>query len=144
MKRFTLHDFVAESNRIEGIETVRDMEVEAHEHFLAQPITVQSLEFFVLTVADALLRSKQGMNVRAGNHHPVAGGPMVRDLLQNLLDNPTVSAFEAHRAYEAIHPFMDGNGRSGRVLWLHMMGGIEKVSLGFLHTFYYQSLDNRR
>ena len=39
---------------------------------------------------------------------------------------------------------MDGNGRSGRVLWLYNMGGIERVPLGFLHTFYYQALDASR
>ena len=50
------------------------------------------------------------------------------------------SPFAVHVAYENLHPFMNGNGRSGRALWLWHMGGIEKVPLGFLRTWYYQSL----
>ena len=51
------------------------------------------------------------------------------------------SAYVLHCRYESLHPFTDGNGRSGRALWLWMMGGIEEAPLGFLHTWYYQSLE---
>ena len=48
--------------------------------------------------------------------------------------------------YETLHPFMDGNGRSGRILWAWQM--IEHniapgLSLGFLHAYYYQTLAAR-
>ncbi len=141
MKRFSLHDFVAESNRIEGIDTVRDVEVRAHEHFLlADPVSIDSLAAFVDMVASASLRDELGMNVMVGDHRPVSGGPYVRCKLESILNGLPLSPYDTHREYETLHPFMDGNGRSGRVLWLHMMGGIEKVPLGFLHTWYYQSL----
>ncbi len=53
----------------------------------------------------------------------------------------------SHVAYENLHPFTDGNGRSGRALWLWQMmhGTMRQVNmardLGFLHTFYYQTLN---
>ena len=49
-------------------------------------------------------------------------------------------AWALHKHFESLHPFLDGNGRTGRALWLWMMGGIAQVPLGFLHTFYYQTL----
>lgn len=140
MKTFSLHDFVAESNHIEGIKAVRDVEIEAHEDFLIQPITIDSLVRFVGLVANAQLRDRIGMDVWIGSHCPISGNPRVRLILQELLDDSLRSVFEIHREYETLHPFMDGNGRSGRVLWLHQMGGIDQAPLGFLHTYYYQSL----
>jgi Fic family protein len=39
----------------------------------------------------------------------------------NKLRNPTeAEVWQTHLAYEYIHPFIDGNGRSGRLLWLWM------------------------
>jgi hypothetical protein len=47
---------------------------------------------------------------------------------------------EAHVRYETLHPFTDGNGRTGRALWYWMMVGSSRADLGFLHAFYYQTL----
>ncbi len=57
-----------------------------------------------------------------------------------------LSPFEAHVAYEKSHPFMDGNGRSGRAIWAWMMQreGLDPYSLQFLHRWYYQSLNAAR
>lgn len=143
MKPFSLRDFVSESNWIEGITTVTSSDIEAHETFLLHPISVDSLVMFVGIVAQAQLRDRVGMDIQIRRHLPIDGGPLVRKRLEDTIYD-SISPYAAHQAYEDLHPFMDGNGRSGRVLWLHMMGGIDRVRLGFLHTWYYQSLEQKR
>ncbi len=142
----TLLDFIRESNRIEGLhhEPTQD-EIAAHVAFLVQrTVTVADLELFVSVVQpNAVLRRRKGQNVRVGLHRPPPGGPEIEAALGALLADVGSSherAYEAHCRYETLHPFTDGNGRSGRALWLWMMGGIKKASLGFLHHWYYQSL----
>lgn len=138
-----LDDFVRESNRIEGIfrnPTVAEME--AHEHFinLVRPET-SDLEAFVSVIAPGhRLRDLPGLDVRVGNHIAPAGGPEIRLALDTLL----LKAFrpedpwQVHIEYETLHPFTDGNGRSGRALWLWQM---QAAPIGFLHQFYYQTLE---
>jgi hypothetical protein len=146
---FTLRGFVAESNAIEGILTVKPADMAAHKDLLAAPaMTIALLEKFVSTVSPYIrLRDQLGMDVVVGDHEPLLGGPEIRVRLERmlaLLDDDSLyhpKPFHTHCAYETLHPFMDVNGRSGRALWLWHMGGIEKVPLGFLHTWYYQSLD---
>lgn len=140
---FTLRDFVRESNRIEGIGRVRPVEIQAHELFLERPPTVAAIEALVDSIAGAALRDRYGMNCRIGAHLPRLGGPHIRVELEALVHEilaGRLTPCEAHCTYKTLHPFMDGNGRSGRALWIREMGGIARVPLGFLHTFYYQSL----
>jgi hypothetical protein len=155
MKRFTLKEFLVESNRIEGITRTPDMledEDTMAEIFLSKAkLTIEDLVDIVDTFAgpDARIRNQHGQNVRVGSHEPIKGGPGVVHALSELLDTVNrhkehpgaKSAHWIHVQYESLHPFLDGNGRSGRLLWLWCMGGIDKAPLGFLHTFYYQTLD---
>lgn len=147
---FSLPDFVRESNRIEGI-FKDDIEVDlaAHIALLELPeLMVHHVCAFVHFVADAELRRAPGMNVRVGRHRPPPGGPLILHELQQILDfvnfRAPDDAWAAHHRYETLHPFLDGNGRSGRAIWLWQMGGISKVPLGFLHTFYHQTLQASR
>lgn len=134
--------FVAESNRIEGI-TRRPTRAELEEHgrFMAlEAVTIKELKRFVRVYQpDARLRDQAGLNVRVGNHIPPPGGPEIRGRLKALLECcQNIGPHRTHLEYEAIHPFTDGNGRSGRMLWAWQM---RDYPLGFLHHFYYQTLE---
>ena len=147
MTPFTLEDFIKESNRIENIEGVSDSDMLAHAALLvAGSIGVEAMELFVKAIQpDAVLRDHEGLDVIVGSHLPPRGSPTIRHKLETLLiDMRSITPYQIHQRYENLHPFTDGNGRSGRALWLRMMGGIEKVPLGFLHSWYYQSLQEGR
>ncbi len=143
-----LAGFVAESNRIEGIGPPH--EVGASYLFLNQDqVSVDGLCRFVQVEAGANLRNRLGMNVRIGSHVPPPGGPDIVIELDGLMVraiNHHSGPFDLHRHFESLHPFMDGNGRAGRILWAWQMihhnihPGLE---LGFLHAWYYQSLAER-
>ena len=142
--------FVCESNRIEGI--VRDPtghEIDAHYAFLALPrVRVADVEAFVRVIAAVPLRRAVGQDVSVGTHVPPHGGPEIDDLLSDVLAsaNGNGTPWDVHCQYELLHPFMDGNGRSGRALWAWMMlrEGRNPFGLPFLHRWYYQTLDAAR
>jgi preprotein translocase subunit Sss1 len=138
-----LKKFVTESNRIEGIHREpTDEELQATRSFLGLGrLTVGAVYDLVSVYAPgANLRRHAGMNVQVGNHLPLRGGPEVERRLIDLLDainDQRLTPHAAHVQYETLHPFMDGNGRSGRAVWLWQM---REAPLGFLHQFYYQTL----
>lgn len=148
--RFELSDFVIESNRIEGIAHSPRLlaEIDATAAFLAHDVlnVTRLVDLVKVYQPDALPRFRQGLDVRVGNHIPPRGGPHIMQALGNLLEaiQTKLDAYDGHVAYETLHPFTDGNGRSGRAVWLWRMGGIEKAPLGFLHHFYYQALQHSR
>jgi hypothetical protein len=145
-----LYKFIMESNKIEGIIGPPALSVvAASEDFLGlEHITIENLEDFVEACQpDAKLREKQGMDVYVGSHTPPKGGPLIRTALGELLEraNDDHDSYLVHVAYETLHPFMDGNGRSGRILWAWQMITFDHppgLKRGFLHQFYYQALEH--
>ena len=145
----TLKDFVIESNRIEGINRKPlKAELDAHRDFVRlEKLTTADVEKFVTDCTSfrgthgAVLRRQVGMDVTVGGYTPPPGGVNIEMELHKLLGdiNFGLDPYEAHRRYESLHPFTDGNGRSGRAIWLWQMGPVA-LSLGFLHNFYYQTL----
>lgn len=148
--REQLRQFVTESNRIENIHRPPTTdELDASHFFLdLDEVTIKELRHFVLTIAPGKrLRNLDGMNVQVGNHVPPPGGPQIERDLQEIVTLANIGdihPYDLHVKYETLHPFMDGNGRSGRILWAWQMLNQNRwpgLKLGFLHAFYYQALE---
>ncbi len=152
--RIAVAAFVKESNLIEGIKRPpTKTEIEESVKFLKLPVpTVGTLSEFVFKTTGRSLRSKSGeaWNVWVGKWHPPKGGPHIVDELNDIVKaafENSDTPFNVHRRFQTLHPFMDGNGRSGRLLWAwHMLEHDIRPGLvnKFLHQWYYQSLDALR
>lgn len=139
-----LSRFLQESLFIEGIyRPPTAEELEATRCFLLSPLTVESVVQLQQVYAPGEpLRDRHGLNVRVGNYLAHPGGPQIRLRLRDLLK--IADPYYVHIQFELLHPFTDGNGRTGRTVWLYKMFDSQQpdpLGLGFLHRFYYQTLE---
>lgn len=158
MIQFNLYEFAKESNEIEGIK--HPDEHHRHKNALAWFIQQKSMSRKVLKIfCDKIqqgirLRTEQKDAVFIGTksgeliYTPPPGNlvPKLLSALIKKINTEKIHPYLAHYEYEKIHPFTDGNGRSGRALWLwhmHKLTGYDG-SLKFLHKYYYQSLQQYR
>jgi hypothetical protein len=143
-----LKSFIDESNKIEGILVPPAgpiTELNQYMTFLdldkIRPGDVKN--FNRLVQPGARLRNQVGLNAKVSNHVAPPGGPEITTRLREVLAIP--DPYRQHLAFESLHPFTDGNGRTGRALWLwHMLDQGHEAQIlryGFLHLFYYQTLE---
>lgn len=148
--KFNTLDKIEESNRIEGIDRpVRGDEIVEFTRFIAleRVVVADLIKFVSVYQPGARLRDQPGLDVIVGKHTPPPGSSVIPYKLDDILLKANMdqcSPWQLHREYEDLHPFTDGNGRSGRMLWYWMMVGNPKADLGFLHAFYYQTLEESR
>lgn len=145
---YEVFQFATESNHIEGIKAPEkhDIHYKALMTFLASKrLTTSVVEKFVLKIQpNARLRTEPTDIVWIGGQQaplPEFTLPALKRLLKKISDNE-ILPWNAHIQYECLHPFMDGNGRSGRAIWLWQMCKFYDwgFPIGFKHMFYYQTL----
>ncbi len=146
-----LHDFIVESNAIESIHRPpTPQEIEATERFMTLfHVHAATLGDFQAVFAPGKpIREREGMNVRVGSHIAPPGGPNIVRRLNAICRraNNGDDPWRVHCAFETLHPYLDGNGRTGRMLWAWQMHGQgrDPFAIGFLHRWYYQTLEHAR
>ena len=145
-----IEKFMRESNWIEGErETdyrgtrgmLRQNDIKSAKKFLGRPMTEKSLKklHFELSEGRDILRGEwRDCQVYIGKHTPVAPEMLIKTMGSFFHLLSELDAWEAHNKFEWIHPWEDLNGRTGRLIYLHKLGG--EINMPFLQHYYYETL----
>lgn len=161
----SLQAFLKESNAIENIHNriiVKDVEV-VIKFLNYSDLCVHDVQKLALDICSLdttrgvvpLLRSKSSMpSVIIGGYRPIPSGPEVirvlGEILKTMNEGGYPSVMKCHISYEKLHPLMDGNGRSGRVLALWYARKYFPMEYkmifkyGWLRSWYYWTLSESR
>ncbi len=136
-----IRKLIRESNLIEGItgEKEIDQSIVAWYYLmdLLMPLTHQAVRKTqkIITINQANLspgergyyRDMAQVNVRVGTYFPPDYSQVAQLMDSWLKQYEDLGPWEAHKRFEAIHPFADGNGRTGRMLmwWHEIREGLE-------------------
>lgn len=113
--------FIKESNTIEGIyREPTEAEVSEFIRFInLEMVQIKDLKKFVSIYAPGnVIRDKPHLNVSIGGYYAPPGSTYIKTRLRDILNNINNNTpYRNHVEFEMLHPFTDGNGRSGRALW---------------------------
>lgn len=153
-------EHIYQSNLIEGIDDPNEDAQSLHAWYLLrnQPklthgVIQQVQKMITLNQNDLMphqrgyYRSVSKVNVVVGDYHPPLSH-LVDGMMDNwLLDYEELGPWEAHVRFEKIHPFVDGNGRTGRMLmwWQEIKNGQKPTLIEADKRFeYYKRLNAGR
>lgn len=156
----TIMRYIHQSNLIEGYDS-RKMDAQSYiawEYLLTQKkishsVICQTQKLITLKQTDMMphwrgyYRDIAQINVTVGNHVP-PNYQMVPHLMENfILDFNEEDSKWMHARFEDIHPFVDGNGRTGRMImwWQQLRRGEELWLIKAKDRMdYYQWLNDTR
>lgn len=112
----------AESRAIEGLGSSAE-DATRLEDFVHGELTMDTVKGFCWAEAGAPLRIEPWQNVTIGERLCPTGGTAVAQALVGILEEVRAARgeppkWETHAKFLWWHPFMDGNGRTGRAIWL--------------------------
>ena len=137
--------FMLESNRIEGEDQINPGDETAIKFALKGIKSLDDILTLHRLLGEHLKADWIGIwrkcNVRVGNHRPMSWDKVALAMQEYANYLPRFYSWDAHNAFELIHPFRDLNGRVGRLIWLSkaVKEGYD-FTIPFLQTYYYQTL----